>query len=74
MISPTNTQKIKSLIQDHNHTTEKVVKALNSLMYFLRFIGKDQTDYNNKRLPTLYTEIWTENGLVRYALYEKLTV
>ena len=60
--------------QDQIRTSQELTKAMNSLVYFLRFTHEDYTQFENNRLPTLDTELWMEDETVRFAFYEKPTV
>jgi len=66
--------KTSSYEQDQIRTRQELTKAMNSLVYFLRFTGEDWTMFANGRLPTLDTEVWVENNEVRFAFFEKPTV
>ena len=58
-------------MSDQSRTTIELVKAMNSLVEFLRFTGEDYTMFPSERLPTLDTEIWFENGKFYHSFYEK---
>ena len=59
---------------DAHYTTVEIAKAMCSLVTFLKFTGEDESMFPNSRLPTLDTELWVENGLIKYSFYEKPTV
>ena len=44
---------------------------MTSMVSFLEFTGEDQSMFENSRLPTLDTEIWEEEGEIKFSLYEK---
>ena len=54
-----------------NITAEILIQSMNDILSFLRFTKEVADDFHNKKLPTLDTEIWVENGLIMFEFYEK---
>ena len=61
--------KTSWITHDQKRTTKDLTKAMNSMIYFLRFTIEDYTDFKNERLPKLDIELWTENGQIKYSFY-----
>ena len=59
---------------DTHYTTTELAKAMCSLVTFLNFTGEDESQFPGKRLPTLDTELWMENGQILHSFFEKPTV
>ena len=58
---------------DQKRTTRELVKAMSSLVPFLKFEGEDHELYDDKTLPTLDTSIWWTGSKVAYKFFEKPT-
>ena len=64
-------QDIKSNKTDTENTEFEVRKAMNSISPDLIFTTEKETDFNNKRLPTLSFQMWSEQTGIRHSYYEK---
>ena len=58
---------------DQKRTTDELVKAMDSLVSYLKFEGEESGMFPSKRLPTLDTELWydCEKNEILYSFYEK---
>ena len=61
-------------LTDQQRTSRELTKMMSSLCYFLRFTAEESSMFSCNTLPTLDTRIWEEEGMIRYAFYEKPTV
>ena len=54
---------------------KKIARMMCYLAEFLNFTGEEACMFQNKRLPTLDTEMWVvRNEEIRYHFYEKPTL
>ena len=64
-------EDLKSQLSDQSRTTIELIKVMNSLVQFLRFTSEHYTMFESRRLPTLDSEIWFEEGKFYHSFYEK---
>ena len=67
-------EDVKENLSDEHRTTKEITKAMSSLVYFLRFTGKDGTMFPDGKLPTLDTALWVSDGVVKHVFFEKSMV
>ena len=52
-------------------TMREVNKAMNCVNHDLKFTLEHESQFENKRLPTLAFELWSEKGGIRHSYFEK---
>ena len=68
------TNNVVEEIPDSRYTTNEITKAMCSLVSFLKFTGEEESMFPSRKLPTLDTELWLENGQIMFSYFEKPTV
>ena len=64
-------EDIESGKSDHERTELEVRKAMNSVSPDLVFTTETENDFQNKRLPTLSFQMWSDETGLRHSFYEK---
>ena len=65
--------KSEDCLQNKNQrTSQELCHAMNSIYSNIKFTIETESDFSNKRLPTLDFDLWVEEGnYLRYSFYEK---
>ena len=58
-------------LSDKDRTIKEILKAMNTVNEDLKFTMEHESDFDNKRLPTLSFEIWSDKNGIRHSYYEK---
>ena len=68
-----HSEDLENDISDENRTINELVKAMCSLVDYLVFEGEGPDMFENRKLPTLDTELWYDAELneVLYSFFEK---
>ena len=54
---------------------DEMTKAMNDLVWSLKFTGEDGSMYDDGKLPTLDTNLWvSDEGKLKYVFFENPTV
>ena len=64
-------EDVESCITRKDLTEREVRKAMNSINKDLTFTTETEMDFENKRLPTLSFQMWSEKSGLRYSYFEK---
>ena len=56
---------------DDERIAEEILKAMNAINEDLEFTIEKESDFENKRLPTLGFELWSTKERLRHSYYEK---
>ena len=64
-------EDIEDGISRETLTVREVNKAMNSINEDVQFTTEVETDFENRRLPTLSFELWSESDCIRHSYFEK---